>query len=54
MLKIIKKMILRIKHDTMKDSDSMCNHDNAYYFHENAPAYCPSCKEYIDGGREIC
>lgn len=23
-----------------------CRHYNAYYFHENAPAYCPDCNSY--------
>ena len=25
-----------------------CTHKNAYYFHDNAPAYCPDCKKYVD------
>lgn len=24
-----------------------CKHEEAYYFHENAPMYCPSCKEVV-------
>jgi hypothetical protein len=30
-----------------------CKHKKAYFFHENAPAYCPDCKNYIDGGKII-
>lgn len=30
-----------------------CTHRNAYYFHNNAPMYCPSCGHYIDGGQII-
>ena len=26
----------------------MCNHQRLYYFHENAPAYCPDCDNYLD------
>lgn len=26
-----------------------CKHDNAYFFHENAPEYCPDCNCYVDG-----
>ena len=25
----------------------MCNHKNAYSFHEDAPMYCPDCSDYI-------
>lgn len=25
-----------------------CNHVNKYHFHENAPAYCPDCKKYLN------
>lgn len=28
-----------------------CKHTKAYFFHENAPAYCPDCDSYIDGGK---
>ena len=24
-----------------------CRHRNAYYFHDNAPMYCPDCNEYV-------
>lgn len=24
-----------------------CEHDKAHYFHENAPAYCPTCNTYL-------
>lgn len=27
--------------------DSGCDHRMAYYFHENAPKYCPICGEYL-------
>lgn len=30
-----------------------CKHKNAYFFHENAPAYCPNCDRYIDGKEPI-
>lgn len=33
----------------MKMSKDACNHKNAYYFHDSAPAYCPNCKKYVDG-----
>jgi len=33
--------------------EKKCKHENAYYFHENAPAYCPDCEEYIDGGHTM-
>lgn len=26
-----------------------CKHKRAYHFHENAPRYCPDCKQYIEG-----
>lgn len=32
---------------------SECNHDKAYFFHDNAPMYCPDCGNYIDGGNVI-
>jgi len=25
-----------------------CFHEKAYYFHDNAPMYCPDCKQYIN------
>lgn len=25
-----------------------CKHERAYYFHENTPAYCPDCGEYLE------
>lgn len=25
----------------------MCNHRNSYYFHNNAPKFCPSCSKYL-------
>lgn len=27
----------------------MCKHKRRYYFHENAPAFCPDCESYVDG-----
>lgn len=30
-------------------NEEKCKHEHAYCFHENAPAYCPECKNYIDG-----
>jgi len=27
--------------------DKACIHKNAYHFHENAPAYCPDCDQYL-------
>jgi len=30
-----------------------CKHEKAYFFHDNAPQYCPSCKKYIDGEKVI-
>ena len=27
-----------------------CSHKRAYYFHDNAPQYCPDCGQYVDGG----
>jgi hypothetical protein len=30
-----------------------CTHENAYFFHENAPKYCPDCDKYIDGGKVL-
>jgi len=32
---------------------NICNHTYAFYFHENAPLYCPECGSYIDGGMII-
>jgi predicted Zn-ribbon and HTH transcriptional regulator len=29
-----------------------CEHKNSYFFHDNAPRYCPDCKKYIDGENE--
>lgn len=29
-----------------------CKHKRAYYFHENAPLYCPDCNQYIDGNEQ--
>jgi hypothetical protein len=31
----------------------ICKHNNAFFFHENAPLYCPQCESYIDGGMII-
>jgi len=25
----------------------LCGKEGTYYFHENAPAYCPHCKQYL-------
>jgi superfamily II DNA helicase RecQ len=25
----------------------LCGKEGSYYFHENAPAYCPHCKQYL-------
>jgi hypothetical protein len=36
---------------TIQSKIKECKHKNAYYFHGNAPMYCPSCKNYIDGGK---
>lgn len=30
-----------------------CKHEKAYWFHENAPAYCPTCDNYVDGGKIV-
>lgn len=30
-----------------------CKHKKAYFFHDNAPAYCPDCKKYLDGGEVL-
>lgn len=27
----------------------VCRHKRSFYFHENAPAYCPDCDCYLDG-----
>ena len=35
-----------------KDSRT-CEHKNAYFFHDNAPKYCPDCGRYTDGGKVI-
>lgn len=37
----------------IKKKSKTCKHSNAYYFHDNAPQYCPDCKQYIDGGKPI-
>lgn len=42
-------MTLR-KQETTKQK---CKHNNAYFFHDNAPMYCPDCDNYIDGGQVI-
>lgn len=34
-------------------NNNKCKHYNAYFFHDNAPMYCPDCKNYIDGGKII-
>lgn len=28
-------------------AEAECKHDQAYWFHENADAYCPECKKFI-------
>lgn len=28
-----------------------CIHENAQFFHENAPMHCPDCNNYIDGDK---
>jgi len=30
-----------------------CKHVKSYHFHENAPAYCPDCDNYVDGGKIV-
>lgn len=30
-----------------------CRHRHAFFFHENAPMYCPKCGNYIDGGKIV-
>ena len=30
-----------------------CKHKKAYFFHENAPAYCTSWDSYVDGDKVI-
>ena len=30
-----------------------CSHNKAYFFHDNAPQYCPTCGNYIDGGEVV-
>ena len=32
---------------------NICTHKYAFYFHENAPLYCPRCNSYIEGGMII-
>lgn len=27
----------------------ICKHNNAFFFHDNAPMYCPQCESYVDG-----
>ena len=27
----------------------ICLHKNSYYFHENAPKYCPGCDKFLNG-----
>lgn len=33
--------------------DKECSHKESYHFHDNAPAYCPECGSYVDGGRIV-
>jgi hypothetical protein len=28
---------------------NICDHKKRYYFHENAPSFCPDCESYVDG-----
>ena len=30
-----------------------CSHFNMYHFHENASAYCPDCRAYVDGDKVV-
>jgi len=25
----------------------VCNHKKSYYFHDNAPPFCPDCENYL-------
>jgi len=45
----IKKIINKLKVINSK----ICLHSDAYFFHDNAPQYCPGCNKYIDGGNVI-
>lgn len=47
-MKTIKKLF------SSKKEPKDCNHKSAYFFHDNAPMYCPKCNSYIDGGRVVC
>jgi hypothetical protein len=38
--------------DQEEPKEKICFHIRAYYFRENAPAYCPDCNNYVDGDKE--
>jgi hypothetical protein len=44
---------MNFKKSNIKINLNKCTHKNSYFFHENAPKYCPDCNNYIDGGKII-
>jgi hypothetical protein len=36
-----------VKQSKTSKQSKACKHSNAYHFHDNAPMYCPDCRNYL-------
>jgi len=43
----------QIAKQAQENGEQQCKHERSYFFHDNAPRYCPDCGKYIDGDKVI-